>query len=255
MSGSRHSAGILRLLDRKLTVQEREITEPTRKRLYVAALVLAMVGAGFFLLLLTGVQQKTFVAGVDGPVNSWFDNQRSPAMTVTMAVLATVFGPVAMPIIVVASTVVWMFRARHAWRPLLLAGAMLTGVILAQVISRLVDRPRPPVEQMLLGGDTTYSFPSGHVLGASDFLLVGAFLVLSRGRYGPGAVVAGFSVAVAGILTQAVSRLYLGYHWLTDTLASISLSLVVLGAVIALDTWRTTRVARAPATKPSTEDP
>ncbi|VXC57351.1 Undecaprenyl-diphosphatase [Arthrobacter sp. 9V] len=255
MSGNRRSAGILRLLDRKLTVQERQIAPPTQRRLYVTALVLAMVGAGFFFLILAEIQQKIDIASVDAPVNSWFANQRSSAMTLIMGVLATIFGPVAMPIIVVTTTVVWMVRARHAWRPLLLAGAMLTGVILAQIISRLVARPRPPLDQMLLGGDSTYSFPSGHVLGASDFLLVGAFLVFSRHQHRIAAVIAGFSTAVAGILTQAVSRLYLGYHWLTDTLASISLSLVVLGAVIALDTWRTTRAAPTLDTKPSTGHP
>ena len=132
-----------------------------------------------------------------------------------------------------AVTGIWIIRARKLWRPLLLAGAMLTGVILAQVITRLVERPRPPMDLMVLGADSTYSFPSGHVLGASDFLLVGAFLVFSRRRR-LGAVIAGFSAAVAGIATQAISRLYLGYHWLTDVLASVSLSLIVLAAVIAL---------------------
>jgi membrane-associated phospholipid phosphatase len=40
----------------------------------------------------------------------------------------------------------------------------------------------------------------------------------------------------------SVSRLYLGYHWLSDALASVSLSLLILGGVIALDTWRTARI-------------
>ena len=93
---------------------------------------------------------------------------------------------------------------------------------------------------MLFGEDFTFSFPSGHVLGASDFLLVTAFLVFSRRRNTGSAVVA-FGVAGVGIFLSAVSRLYLGYHWVTDTMASVSISLVVLGAVIALDTWRTVR--------------
>ena len=33
---------------------------------------------------------------------------------------------------------------------------------------------------MLFGADHTFSFPSGHVLGACDFLLVGTFLIFSR---------------------------------------------------------------------------
>jgi membrane-associated phospholipid phosphatase len=52
----------------------------------------------------------------------------------------------------------------------------------------------------------------------------------------------GFIGAGIGIVLAALSRLYLGYHWLSDALASLSLSLVILGGVIALDTWRTARV-------------
>jgi len=33
---------------------------------------------------------------------------------------------------------------------------------------------------MLIGHDTTFSSPSGHVLGASDFLILTAFLIVSR---------------------------------------------------------------------------
>jgi undecaprenyl-diphosphatase len=44
------------------------------------------------------------------------------------------------------------------------------------------------------------------------------------------------------VVLAALSRLYLGYHWVSDAVASVSLSLVVLGAVIAVDTWRTARV-------------
>src|SRR3712207_7875226 len=56
------------------------------------------------------------------------------------------------------STVAWGALAKHAWRPLLLAAAMITGVGLAQVIGRSVERTRPPVELMLFGADHTFSF-------------------------------------------------------------------------------------------------
>ena len=51
-----------------------------------------------------------------------------------------------------------------------------------------------------------------------------------------------FVAASAVVLLTAACRIYLGYHWATDALASIALSLVVLGIVIAVDTWRTVRV-------------
>jgi undecaprenyl-diphosphatase len=47
---------------------------------------------------------------------------------------------------------------------------------------------------------------------------------------------------VTVISTQVLSRLYLGYHWLSDTFASLRLAMVILGLVIAIDTRRTVRV-------------
>ena len=110
----------------------------------------------------------------------------------------------------------------------------MIGVIAAQIVAPLVARSRPPVELMLFGVDHSFSFPSGHALGAADFVLVLTYLIVSR-RHGRRAVIGGFTVALTCIVLVAISRLYLGYHWATDALASLSISLVVLGVVIAQD--------------------
>lgn len=234
------SGGWWRTFHDKFVVEERFVTPSARRNLYRIAVALMIAGTALFVIILTGVLQQGGVAELDAPVRSWLLALRGEPLTAIMIFLAIIFGPIALPIIILVITVAWGFRAKHAWRPILLAGAMLTGVILAQIIGRTVDRQRPPVDLMLFGEDYTFSFPSGHVLGASDFLLVTAFLVFSRRRKS-GAAVLAFAVAGIGIFLSAVSRLYLGYHWVTDTMASVSISLVVLGAVMALDTWRTVR--------------
>jgi undecaprenyl-diphosphatase len=134
--------------------------------------------------------------------------------------------------------------ARHLWRPVLLATGMLTGVVCVQLAAHLVQRERPPLEHMLLGPDVTFSFPSGHVTGVADFFLITTFLLASR-RSSPIWAVGGFALSIGMITGQIVARLYLGYHWLTDTLASVALSLAVLGAVILVDTRRTVRTSDA----------
>jgi undecaprenyl-diphosphatase len=155
--------------------------------------------------------------------------------------LAVVFGPVALPVIVLVLTVLWIVFAKHAWRPLVLAAAMTLGVVLIQVLSRLVRRSRPPTDLMMFGKDTTFSFPSGHVAGTANFfLLLGYLLITRRGTIRRIALAS--VVAVIGISSQVFSRLYLGYHWLSDTLASICLSMVLLGLVMAIDTRRTVRI-------------
>jgi undecaprenyl-diphosphatase len=158
-----------------------------------------------------------------------------------MIVVAIVFGPVALPIIVAIVTIAWIVAAKHAWRPILLAGGMVTGVIIAQVLAPIVKHPRPPIGLMLFGPDHSYSFPSGHVLIASDFLLLLAFLIASR-RQKTGFTIVAFVIAALGIALQVASRLYLGYHWISDTTSSVALPLVVVGVVIGIDTRRTVRV-------------
>ncbi|MHA7299130.1 phosphatase PAP2 family protein [Pseudarthrobacter sp. MDT3-1] len=226
----------------KFVVEERFMEPAARKALYRTAVVLISVGALLFVATLVGVLQSgTGPWGPDESIRDWLLSLRSETLTAVMIFLAVVFGPVALPIIVLVVAVVWGFAAKHAWRPIMLAAAMLTGVVISQIILAIVQRSRPPVELMLFGADHTFSFPSGHVLGACDFLLVTAFLVFSR-RENPTSAVFGFVGAGIGIVLAAVSRLYLGYHWLSDALASMTLSLLILGAVIALDTWRTARI-------------
>jgi membrane-associated phospholipid phosphatase len=238
---ARTSQGRWRVFHDKFVVEERYISAAARRNLFRIAVVLIVVGIVLFSVILTDVLLRDGVADADEPVRSWLLTLRSGPLTTIMIILAIIFGPVALPIIVLVVTVAWGLLAKHAWRPILLAGAMLTGVILAQVVGRTVERQRPPLDLMLFGADTTFSFPSGHVLGACDFLLVTTYLVYSRRRNPRSAVVA-FAVAGVGIFFAAVSRLYLGYHWTSDALASLSLSFVVLGTVIALDTWRTARI-------------
>lgn len=235
------SAGKWQVFHDKFVVEERYLEPEDRRGLYRAAAILAVAGVALFIATLVSVLQADGLSAADGPARDWLLGVRSEALTVAMIVLAVVFGPIALPIIVLVVVVAWGFSAKHAWRPMLLAAAMLTGVILSQIILQIVRRSRPPVDQMLFGIDHTFSFPSGHVLGACDFLLVGAFLIYSR-HSNRRAAVFGFVGAGIGVVLAALSRLYLGYHWLSDALASLSLSLIILGGVIALDTWRTARV-------------
>ncbi|MCY7326493.1 MAG: phosphatase PAP2 family protein [Microbacteriaceae bacterium] len=138
----------------------------------------------------------------------------------------------------------WVFTARHAWRPLLLAGGTLVAIVGVRLIAELVGRARPPVRGMLIGPELSESFPSGHVVGAAAIMLLTAYLVFSR-RRNPRAAVAAFVVASLGIVATAASRVYLGYHWATDAVGAACVALIVLGLVIAIDTYRTSRVADA----------
>ena len=245
-------SGRLAAWNEKFIVEERYLPAAARRRLYITAVVLMIVGAVAFVALLVGVLTQTGFERLDQPVEDWFDSTVRESTTSFMIVLAVVFGPVALPIIILVVLIGWIVAARHLWRPVLLAIGMVTGVVLAQVIAPIVQHPRPPIGEMLFGPDRSFSFPSGHVLGTCDFLLITAYLLASRLQR-TWFTVAAFSVAVVAIAAQIVSRLYLGYHWISDTTASVALSLLILGAIIAVDTHRTVRTAGEPVTGPASQ--
>ncbi|WP_353826996.1 phosphatase PAP2 family protein [Agromyces sp. SYSU T0242] len=225
----------------RFIVEERYLSATTRRNLYVISAALVVVGLAGFFVVLDSILEADDLSAIDAPVQDWLESGRDQWLTTFMIVLAVVFGPIAMPIIILVTTVAWGVFAKHAWRPLLLAGGMILGVIVVQVLAPLISRDRPPADEMLFGYDPTSSFPSGHVMGVADFLFIGTYLVFSRHRR-PVVTTLAFIGAAFIVLLTAACRIYLGYHWATDALGSIFLSLVVLGLVIAVDTWRTVRV-------------
>ena len=241
MSGTemaRREPGWLR---KKMVTEERYVPATVRRNLYLSSAGLIVVGAILFAVLTVQVLTKTGIETIDRSVQVAFVRMRTPFLTTVNDVLAVAFGPISMPIVVLVVTVTWIIFATHAWRPLLLAGGMILGVALIETITRIVQRPRPPIDLMLFGKDTTYSFPSGHVCGTADFFLITSYLVLSRAPKA-GRIVVAAVISVVGIGSQVLSRLYLGYHWLSDTLAAICVSFVVVGIVVAVDTRRTVRI-------------
>lgn len=64
-----------------------------------------------------------------------------------------------------------------------------------------------------------------------------AYLLLSRHST---TVLRAVAVIAAVVLIPAVaiSRLYLGFHWFSVVMASVALAVVMLGRVLAVDTWQ-----------------
>lgn len=205
--------------------------------------------------MLAAVQSDSGLARLDGPVHSALVDSRVPWATALMAAITTVTSPLWMTVIGLLAALGWALWKREIWRPALLLGAMAVTVVLSAVIKNEIGRPRPPASDFLLGPDDALSFPSGHTFGAGVFFLVLAYLLFSRrksrtktGRTEGSTAATGWvagAVAVAGTALVALSRLYLGYHWLTDVVASIGLAIAVTGVVMLVDGLRMSQSARA----------
>lgn len=142
----------------------------------------------------------------------------------------TALGGTTVLSLIVLFTVVYLLLIRRPAAAAFVAGAVLSGAALSQVLKAFFDRARPdlvpnaPVE-------LSASFPSGHsMLAAVTYLTLGTLLA----RIEPDRRVRVFFPLVAVVLTVlvGVSRVYIGVHWPTDVLGGW-----LLGAAWAMACW------------------
>jgi undecaprenyl-diphosphatase len=147
---------------------------------------------------------------------------------------------VIIPILVVAgAALLWN---RHYGLGLFLGVAIGGSVVLQGTMKVFFERPRPQLAwaQVLPDG----SFPSGHTMNAVIFYGALALILWSIWGRRVGLVALGTAALLA--FGVGVSRIYLGYHYLTDVvggiLAGVAWLIVVGAAFRARPTWRQWRV-------------
>jgi undecaprenyl-diphosphatase len=121
---------------------------------------------------------------------------------------------------------------RRSYRPFAqLGAAVVSSIVLYDVVKAVVHRIRPPMATRLVQV-SGYSFPSGHATIAVAVWGTIA-LILARDRRPRTRVLLG---AAAGMiwLVVGLSRLYLGVHWFTDVVGGLALGAAILSCIAAL---------------------
>ena len=167
---------------------------------------------------------------LDHAVLEWLLAHRRDGLTTAAVVVTTVGSPLAMTVLaLIACAALWW---RHSVATGLIVAATLgTAYGMSTTTKVLVGAHRPPPSvQLLLEHDPSY--PSGHVTGTVALLGILA-VVIGVGRRAAirRALAAGVAIAA---LAVAVTRLYLGVHWLTDVAGGVLLGgiAVALGSVV-----------------------
>ncbi len=217
-----------------------------------ATAVVGLVGLIASLIVLgsiaAGVQDQEVFA-LDRWATPFLHGIASPGMDALMNGLTWMGSSAAIvpAFAVVAGALLWRRRPGAA---LFLTVVCLGALVLNAAMKVFFQRPRPALPWATVLPD--YSFPSGHTMNAVVFYVAVALILWSIGGRRIGLLA--MSIASALAIGVGISRIYLGYHYLTDVagglLAGIAWLLVVGAALRARPAWREWRETRAPRRAP-----
>lgn len=219
----------------------------TSQRAWAFSLVIAaLVLLAGFTMLLAAVRQDAGLARADVPTLMWFVEHRQAWMDAVQRSLSWFGGAAVLTPVMALVALGLSWRARR-WRPFLLLGVTAAVSVGSTVLVKpLIDRARPPYLDAIPPYETSASFPSGHTLNSTALALMLVYIALTVFRARWVQVVA----VVAGVLypvAMAVSRMYMGAHWLTDVAAGWCLGAAVAALVAAGDLLIRSRGARGGA--------
>ena len=214
---------------------------------YRAAAALVAVCLAAFAALAVDVTHDGGLARLDLRIARWNAADRPGWLESTAHPFSSVGGAIGMAVVAVAAAA-WLARRRRVVAALIV---LLTyGVAQATTVGlkEAFHRPRPDVGSAI-PLPHSFSFPSGHALGAFATLTVAA-LLLGTSR-GAGHVTAWYKrlpLALALVLAAlvAASRVILNVHYLTDVVAGgcVGFSIAVTAACIDVVIGRKRSVRR-----------
>lgn len=150
---------------------------------------------------------------VDHELLSWLVAHRSDGLTaVAIAVTTAGSPPVITALAVVAGALLWW--RRRALLPALVVVGTLAAAMSVSTLTKIAVGSHRPARALQLIPELDMSYPSGHVTGT--LALAGTVAVAvgaNRGQFVR--LILAVGVAAVTILI-ALTRLYLGVHWLTD---------------------------------------
>ena len=225
------------------------VPDTRRTREALGLLVIAVLALALFAWLAASVLSSGSWAAHDPAVTAWAVSLRRDRVTQAARAITHLGGTIELAVLTVGTAGALLpWRRRYAG---VLVVAMAGASAWTAGLKQAFGRARPGAELLLGRPAHSCSFPSGHSFNIIVFTgTLACFVLFSRAR--PGGKV--LAVGTAALLTGAVgaSRVYLGYHWMTDVLAGWSIGLAWLAVIgLAALTVREREAApRRPASAP-----
>jgi undecaprenyl-diphosphatase len=210
--------------------------------LIVGALFTAWAGDAFVDLAEKVHANNQGLQHIDSSVHDWAVHERSMGATRFFTLMTLIGGPVGVAAIMVIVAIILAIRRRWWWLLYLVVTAGGGGLLNLE-LKRYFARARPDVAEMLRRANG-YSFPSGHAMGSAVAFGALAYLAFRIIKSWPAktAVMAFLYTLIAAV---ALSRVYLGVHWISDVLAGVTIGTVwVTTTTVAYETVRRIRKVR-----------
>jgi undecaprenyl-diphosphatase len=218
---------------------------PVLAILIAGALLTAWAGDGFIDLAERVHANNSALEKIDTSIHDWAIRERSSGATTFFTIMTIVGGPLGLAVLLTIIAVI--LAIKHRWRWLVyLAFTAGGGGVLNLELKRYFARARPDVAEMLRRANG-YSFPSGHAMGSAVAFGALSYLAFRAIRSWPAkaAVIAFLYTLLASV---ALSRVYLGVHWISDVLAGVTAGTVwTTTTTVAYETVRRIRRLRAKA--------
>lgn len=175
---------------------------------------------GIFILVVSGY--NSFLKPLDNAIINFIQGLENPILT-SIYLNMTNIADMKQSAIITIMIVIILFARKFKREALFLTLTMGTCGIVMAFIKTIFNRPRPNIHRLV--ELNSLSFPSGHSTSSTILYLSIALIsikLMKKTTYTP------ILVATAGILFIVSSRIYLGVHYPTDTIAGISLGSVIV---------------------------
>ncbi|MBO9535453.1 phosphatase PAP2 family protein [Herbaspirillum sp.] len=197
-----------------------------------AGVLATVVATLLFALVAAGIAADGALVRLDLELAAWFNRHAFSPLTELMLGYTHLHGTIG--VLAMGALLLWRMARERQWYWvaelwLVVPGGMLLNFGLKHVFMR----PRPHLDNPILVLHS-YSFPSGHTIGATLLYAVLAAYLLSQpalsrrigawlraGRRGTQAAVIGAALLLVAL--TALSRVYLGVHFLSDVLGAMLL--------------------------------
>ncbi|RSZ57480.1 phosphatase PAP2 family protein [Massilia atriviolacea] len=177
-----------------------------------------MIAAALFGNLAADVVSHDDITELDAFLADWFHSHKHSIWTDPMLFITHTHDVLGVCIMASALGLFFYLKKARYWLICLML-AVPGGQLLNVLLKYIFQRARPSFEEPLLTL-STYSFPSGHTLGATVFYgVLAAYLVCTLPRWNARILAVLFACTMVGLV--ALSRVYLGAHYLSDVLGAI----------------------------------